>query len=309
MSNLNENSLFFIGVDGGASKCKVRIESEDGSLLGEELSGPANIRLSTNGAWESIYSAINGILRKHDLSLQNQQKHFHAGMGLAGCEVVDAYHAFCQYPHPFKSLKVTTDSHTACLGAHDGQDGSIIIIGTGVVGFQIDHGQTFKVGGWGFPHDDEGGGAWLGLEAVRLTLQWLDGRLKDSNLAKMIYAHFNHNQNALVHWAHESNSTRFATLAPFVIEAAQTNDSSALLLMQRAGDAINKIGNTLFAAQKDQTKLLSCALIGGVTPFIIPFLNDALRARLADSKQSPAYGAIKLIRDHIANQELKANAS
>ena len=46
----------------------------------------------------------------------------------------------------------------------------------GTVAFQIEGDKEYKVGGWGFPHGDEGSGAWLGLEAVRLTLHWLDGR-------------------------------------------------------------------------------------------------------------------------------------
>jgi glucosamine kinase len=50
----------------------------------------------------------------------------------------------------------------------------LIAIGTGTVGYQIEGDKECKVGGWGFPHGDEGSGAWLGMEAVRMTLHWLD---------------------------------------------------------------------------------------------------------------------------------------
>ncbi len=43
-----------------------------------------------------------------------------------------------------------TDAHAACIGAHNGADGAIIIIGTGVVGYQTQNGEGVQVGGWGF---------------------------------------------------------------------------------------------------------------------------------------------------------------
>ena len=47
----------FIGVDGGATKSIVRVEDETGRLLGKEIGGPANIRLSVDQSWQSIHSA------------------------------------------------------------------------------------------------------------------------------------------------------------------------------------------------------------------------------------------------------------
>ncbi len=189
---------FFIGVDGGATKCIVRVEDEAGRLLGRETSGPANIRLSVSQALQSIYTALEKILSPLTMALGDKRFCFHAGMGIAGCEIPAAYQAFLNQPHPFATLIVSSDAHTACLGAHGGNDGAIIIVGTGVVGFQVESQQTMKVGGWGFPHDDEGGGAWLGLHAVRMTLQWLDKRLPVSGIAKAIYHYFDEDQNRLV---------------------------------------------------------------------------------------------------------------
>ena len=75
------------------------------------------------------------------------------------------------------------------------------------MGFQIESKRMTKVGGWGFPHDDEGGGAWLGLHAVKITLKWLDRRLPESGLARAIYAYFAEDQQQLVTWANQANST------------------------------------------------------------------------------------------------------
>ncbi|HEX2549057.1 MAG TPA: BadF/BadG/BcrA/BcrD ATPase family protein, partial [Gammaproteobacteria bacterium] len=148
----------FIGVDGGGTKSKIRIEDKDGNVLGQAVGGPANIRISVENAWRSIYSTIRDILAPLNITLENPDYRFHACFGLAGCEVTDAYHAFLQESHPFQTLELISDAHAACVGAHLGQDGAIIIVGTGVVGYQALSDINSRVGGWGFPHDDEGGG-------------------------------------------------------------------------------------------------------------------------------------------------------
>ena len=289
---------FFIGVDGGATKCIVRLEDEEKRLLGQEIGGPANIRNSIEDTWQSIYTCINKML--HSFSLSFEGACFHVGMGLAGCEVLEAYQAFVKCSHPFKTLVVSSDSHIACLAAHQGGDGAIIIAGTGVVGFQMEVGKTAQVGGWGFPLDDEGGGAWLGLCACRMTLRWLDGRIPVSSLTKKIYAHFSEDQHQLIYFANNANSTQFAELAPLVIQHAKAGDTLAIQLMQQAACAIDEIGLALYKAQKQKNYSLPCSLVGGVASFLEPYLGETLRARLRPFQLPPAAGAILLVRNEMS---------
>ena len=294
---MSEN--FFIGVDGGATKCVVRIEDESGLVLGTAVGGPANIRLSVDEAWEAIFSAINAILTKNNLSLTRPDLRFHAGMGLAGCEVSDAYAAFLAAAHPFATLVLTSDAHTACLGAHAGAEGAILIAGTGVVGFQIEAGTTTKIGGFGFPHDDEGGGAWLGLKATGIALKSLDKRMPETLISRKILTHFDNDNDAFITWANQANSTAFAELAPMVIELAAADDPFAKAIMQEAALAIEQIERALLCAQQNQKTPLPCALVGGVAPFLIPYLSEALRSRLTSCKYSPDAGGILLIRQRL----------
>ena len=84
----------FIGIDGGGSKSKVRIEDAEGHLLGQAMSGPANIRLSVEGAWRSIYAAIEEVLHPQGIFLADKNNRYHMGLGLAGCEVPEAVQTF-----------------------------------------------------------------------------------------------------------------------------------------------------------------------------------------------------------------------
>ena len=286
---------FFIGVDGGATKCTIRLEDESGRLLGQAISGTANIRISVDETWQSINSALNQLLKPNGLNLEQHQ--FHVGMGLAGCEVAEAYKSFIDHNHQFHTLIVSSDAHTACLGAHKGGDGAIINIGTGTVGFAIHEGKIIKVSGWGFPHDDEGGGAWLGLQAVKMTLQSLDGRLPMYSLAKAIFGHFGDDQERLVSFANQANSSAFASLTPFVIRCAQSGDKQCASLLHEAAFAIDKLGQALF---KSCPLNLPCVLIGGVAPFLEPYLGKDLHRRLSPCQASPDVGAVMLVKQHLS---------
>ena len=294
----------YIGVDGGATKCKARIEDAAGNLLGQAVGGPANIRLSVDTSWQSIYESINAILTPLDISLQNSKYDFHIVLGLAGCEVQQARNIFLAAEHPFASLHLTSDAHVACVGAHAGADGAIIIVGTGVVGYQVHGEHTNKVGGWGFPHDDEGGGAWLGLEVTRLTFQWLDRRGAVSPLLEAVFAYFSNNLNDFSTWANRATSNEFAKLAPLVVNHSLQNDVMAHKLMQQAALAIDSVASALEKMHPENSHALPCSLFGGIAPFIEPWLSQPLRARLAPRQGDANSGAIIMARELLAEKQI-----
>lgn len=290
----------FLGVDGGATKCVVRLEDENGRLLSTGRGGSANIRLSVEAAWASIHQALNEALLPLQLTLAEAVPAIRAGMGLAGCEVQEALQAFLKKAPPFYQLKVGSDAYTACLGAHAGQDGAIMIAGTGVVGYHIQSGQTAKISGWGFPHDDQGGGAWLGLEAFKLALQSQDGRRPVSLLSQAVAAYFDYNAITMMDWANQANATDFATLAPLVVKAAEAGDETAVSLMQEAAACLDRVSDALIAKQLPETVALPCVLIGSIAPYLRPFLKASTQARLIEGKDSPEAGAILWVRQYAA---------
>jgi len=287
-------SNIFIGVDGGATQSRVRIEDDAGHVIGQSVGGPANIRLSVDESWKSIYRAIEKALEPSAISLEHPDYHFHLGLGLAGCEMTEAVNDFLSRPHSFSSIDLKSDAHIACLGAHQGKEGAIIVIGTGVVGYQLEQGQSSQVGGWGFPHDDEGGGAWLGLEAARLTCQWLDHRVENSPLAEELFHFFGRDTQQFIAWSNRANSSEFARLAPFVIRHVQQKEPHALRLIQQAARTIDQIGMTLIRLQQ---KCVPCSLIGGIAPFIEPWLCASLRERLVPRQADADAGAILMVRE------------
>lgn len=296
---MKDKQNIFVGVDGGASNCRLRLEDASGKLLGCGRAGLASIKWSVPETWISIMTAFNEATKEAGIDVQDNKHCFHLGCGLAGCEIPQACQEFlANAPSIFTTKHLQSDAYTACLGAHAGQDGSIIIVGTGVVSVQIQNGKTLTVGGWGFPHGDEGSAAYLGLEAVRLTTQWLDGRHDDSPLLSAIAGRFSNDAAALATWANRANAGAFATLAPEVIKHADNGDNNAIELVQRAAREIDKIAMVL---QKNVQggKNLPCCLLGGLAPLIEKWLSDDLRQHLVPCKHDATVGAILMVRKQL----------
>ncbi|NEO86390.1 MAG: hypothetical protein F6J87_19350 [Spirulina sp. SIO3F2] len=295
----------WIGIDGGATKTIARVEDGHGQLIGLGRSGSANIRWDAAGAWESIQGAIAEALNQGEIAWDDSQYQWYCGAGLAGTQVPEACEHFLQIQHPcnrFAGLKLHSDGYISCLGAHGGQDGAVIAIGTGVVAYQIEGETVTRVSGWGFPQGDEGSGAWLGLQAIRQTFQWQDGRDEGSPLTTAILDRFEGDFTRFMVWANDATSKDFAAIAPIVINQAQAQEPRAVALMQQAAQEIDKIWSALVSKQRQP---LNCSLLGGIAPALEPWLGESLRSRLVPAQQDAAQGAILMIRQAVKGSSFK----
>lgn len=280
------NKDIYIGIDGGGSKCAIRVEDAEGELLAEAQAGPANIAMSFEQAWDSIRHACQ--LAKIDFSSPNLS--VHAGMGLAGTEDVTAVHQFLDFLHPFDSLVLKSDAYIACRGAHAGADGAIIISGTGIVGYAVQDDEDIQVSGWGFALHDVGSGAWLGYEAIRCMLKWRDQRCRSTPLLEALFKQIDDN---IVSFSRRADATRYAEFAKIVFEYAQ--DPVAEHLLTIAAKEIEAIYMTLC---KSRIQFPLC-LHGGIAHHLMPYLSIGFINHLVPTQGDALQGAMSMIRDEV----------
>jgi glucosamine kinase len=190
---------------------------------------------------------------------------------------------------PFGQTTITTDARAACIGAHGGKPGGVIVAGTGTIGWAEPGGR--RVGGWGLPVSDEGSGAWIGCEALRRVLWARDGRISWTNLLNALFEHFDRDPHAIVRFSSEALPRDFGALAPIVVEHASQNDPAGVELMQLAGGHIDRLSERLIAlgAQK-------LALVGGLAPTMVAWISDATRGHLVPPEGDALDGAVRLAR-------------
>lgn len=285
----------YIGVDGGGTSSRLVMRNAEGDLLGTGYSGAANIRLSVDTALASIQEALQQAFSQSSIQQNDHNYCFHIGLGLAGTEAKSACIEFLARFPRFDTVVLESDAVSACFGAHNGQDGAIIIIGTGVIGYKIIQGQHQRVGGWGFPYDDTGGGAWLGLQAIRYTLECYDGRRAPSPFLDEVYTFFHQNIEELIAWATQATATEYATFAPLLIKYMDQKDPYAIELIEGSAVGLSRILKTLIA---DSESIPVC-LCGGLAQYIEPYLKKLINITIVPPLYDASEGALLLLKNKI----------
>ena len=156
--SMTNSHRFFLGIDGGGSKCRARIRDVQGRKLAEAVGGSSNIYQDYNGSIANIVAVATEAAKSAGVAISD----LHAGLGLAGIVTSVGAEKIQTAELPFASVIADNDAFVACLGAFGGDNGGIVIAGTGSIGLGIVDGQRHMVGGWGFQLGDHGSGAWLG---------------------------------------------------------------------------------------------------------------------------------------------------
>ncbi|NQZ13075.1 MAG: ATPase [Algicola sp.] len=300
MQQALEPAPLFLGIDGGGSKTRAIIYQQD-KILGTGVSGPGNPYHGFEQSIDSVISATQKALIDAELS-PNTISQLVAGVGLAGVNLPHLYDRVSNWQHPFKVMYLTTDLHIACLGSHQGQDGAVIITGTGSCGFSDSGDKPLVVGAHGFPHGDKGSGAWLGFSAVEHVLLAMDGLADATVLTEKVSEVLGcRNDLELVTAISGQKSGFFAKLARTVFDAVDEGDQVAINIVKDGAAYISELARKLW-----QTNPGRMSIIGGLSPRLMPWLDKEVAQRLSAPLAPPEMGAIFFAQEQMAANQKSA---
>jgi len=284
-----------MGVDGGGTKCRVRIESTSGDLLGVGLGGAANPSQGLTTVANSIVSATQMALNEANLPA-NVMKNIVVGAGLAGLHLPQYQQLMMSWQHPFKALFLTDDLQTALLGAHQGSEGAVVIVGTGFSAMSLVKGEKTAIGGYGFLMADYCSGSWIGHQAVQAALLDIDNLAPKTLLTSMLENKFNGRGCQLVNELVGATPKEYGAIAPLVFLAAEKQDLVANQIINQSRQFISRVIELL--AKSNPARI---SLVGGIAQRIQPSLSDDILNKLSQPLQSPEQGAI-----HFAKAQYQA---
>ncbi len=284
---MNSAASYFLGIDGGGSKCRARIRHRDGTLLGEAVGGSSNIYQDFDGALANIVSVAGQAGKLAGVSAQD----LHAGLGLAGIVTSVGAEKINGAGLPFASVTADNDAYAACVGAFSGNNGGIVIAGTGSIGLALVEGDHHMVGGWGFQLGDHGSGAWLGHHAVRRAALAMDGLLQPTHLIEEILVRVGRTRQTVSLWSETATPRDYAAFAPIVFETAARADVQGMTIVIEGAAAISKLGHALLARGAKRI-----CLLGGLAGVYPPYLDADVRAALVPPQADAMDGAIMMAR-------------
>jgi glucosamine kinase len=291
---------YLLGVDGGGTGTRVRLARVDAQCHVHELasasSGPSGLGLGLARAWAAVQDAQARAFAAAGIDPPLPSR-IAIGLGLAGVHNKEWARAFVAQDPGYAALRLETDAFTTLMGAHDGQPGAIVAIGTGSVGEALlQGGARREVGGWGFPAGDEASGGWIGLRAVGHIEQVLDGRRSPSAFADALIAACGGGRDAIQSWLGQATQTTYASLAPIVLQHAGDPVARAILLA--AGAEAGSIARAL-----DPEGALPLALCGGLGAALRDWLPPEMAARARPPQGDSAAGALRMIALHITPKD------
>ena len=207
-------------------------------------------------------------------------------------------------------VHLDNDMHVAYAAAFERGEGVLVYAGTGSVGYhETNSGQVFSAGGYGYLIDDYGAGYWIGHEAIKQTMRWVDeyGHPSEAILARAVYEVLGGSdwETVLSVIYGENPRTILARLVPAVAKAAQAGDETAIHILQNAGRELSRLAAVIL---KRLGKRLPVAFSGGISK-ASPILTEALRVALPEGTTfhtvttEPVQAAATLALRKAQNQE------
>ena len=238
--------MIFAGVDGGATRTRVVLASDDGAILGAGLAGPANYdNVGIEEARSNIDCAFERAWKRTLLPREPAQAVF---LGMAGVvspkdrSTITSMALDISAASP-PAIFVDHDIRIALAGGLAGREGAVLIVGTGCscYGRRAD-GRSHRTG-WGYLLDDMGSGYYLGLQAMIALTRETDGRGKPTALSAAVRSALGFEQTddiMRILYHDHLTVTQIASLAPFVLDAAGHGDDVALTILRTGAHELSR---------------------------------------------------------------------
>ena len=298
---------YVIGADGGGTKTDMVLMSHQGYIKGRVQGGCSNYQAIGGEKLKIVLLMEIEKLIKVAQIQESQITRFLFGLAGAGRqsdrEAVQALFDDTRYSG---RIHIESDARVALAGAFGNRPGIILIAGTGAICFGMHaDGQMERSGGWGYLLGDEGGGYYLGREAIVAALKDYDGRGEKTSLRSIIENRYDiRSIDTLIPmiYQEEIDRTDIAGLAPLVFQAAISGDSVAKLIVENSGRELGLLLQSVYVRMQNEGETLPVALIGSIfiqKEVLLPVLREGLggivsKLHFQDPEFDPALGAAML---------------
>ncbi|WP_036826412.1 BadF/BadG/BcrA/BcrD ATPase family protein, partial [Photobacterium sanctipauli] len=158
---------------------------------------------------------------------------------------------------------------------------------------------TTLYGGWGFPIGDEGGGAWIGFNAVQYLIESLESKRESTThkndqqalLTKTLTPIVGGRRDQLLTWLKSASASNYAQLAPVVINCAEQGCRSSQGILARGTKHIEQL-----AIKCCKNNNLDIVFLGGLSHYYQHQLPEHWQQRIIKPKGNALDGATLLAR-------------
>lgn len=292
--------MYKIGIDGGGTKTSFKLYNEEGECLRQRSKETCHLlQVSPERAIQILREGVNELIE----DLADDEKIL-IGLGLAGYGEDEALRLeiekVCEKALSPHEYYLFNDVMIALEGALNGEEGILVIAGTGSIALSKKENHYRRVGGWGYMLGDEGSAYWLAKEIFKHYSRQVDGREAKTQLVELIKERFNLDKDydLISYYSNELKNDRrkVAQQAILLEKLIDLEDPVADKLLDKLVSHLSLLINSL---ARDFNKDIKVSYLGGVFN-----LGEALferlelelsdHLRLTKALESPEKGAVLL---------------
>lgn len=250
-----------IGVDAGGTKTTAQLFNVQNKLIATARSGYGNPLIDYQQALSHIEQAVQALLETAKITHSEIEV---LAIGIAGAEGGGFLDKMSKYFEKKFSFPVVTmsDLFLSHIATFSGQNGTMLISGTGTSVLTKNQGKFQQKGGWGHILGDEGSGYWLGLAMLKVLTHYFDGNTLPSEMYVLIETLLEKapTKQALIDLVYRQPKANVAALASLTTDFEETTFMQNL--MSQCADHLAEL--VISSLDKTSAKSLSLALEGSV---------------------------------------------
>ncbi len=276
-------SGWILGIDGGGTNSRVRVESAEGRELYRGRGAGTNPNAAGfDRAVASIRELVLGALGGAGLDAGSCAAAYLGGAGVDRPAEREAMAAVLAGLLPGARVDAGNDAEAALAGALRSPEGYLLIAGTGSIALARSRdGGRCRAGGWGHWLGDEGSAFWLAFEAIKAGLRASEGRGPATALGEAALEYFGlSGYDGLVGLMYAGfDKAAVARFAVRVEEARALGDPVAVALFDEAARELAALAASVYDRFGARIAERRIALYGGLMDNNF-WLKTALTSRL-----------------------------
>lgn len=294
----NNNTGYLLGIDGGGTKTEFLLTDSVGNEIRRlflEGSNPVN-----KGIENACAVLKNGIMQICESADIRKTSVF---AGIAGVKTGENHKLINNFLSlfGFASFSCGSDIDLALEVALKGEDGTAVIVGTGIVAYSRYDGKFYRTGGRGYMIDKGGSGFHFGSDALNSAFEFVDGRGGSETILRLIEKRLGKSLESSDE-IYKDGAAGIASFAPVIFEAFELGDSKAAEIIDRNAYETAKIINAAlkFSGNRD-VKVVVCGGLCKQKEILYPFLIKYIESKtsLTFLDEPMVNGAILLAKSNL----------
>ncbi len=294
---------YFIGIDGGGTKTAFACYNEENTFISECVLPSCHVlQVDADRAVSILKTGVENLIA--EIPEKDAQIYICAGLAGYGKNIAlrKQIEAICSLSFTAYPYLIKSDADIALAGALNGEDGILVIVGTGSIALSQNRGKSSRCGGWGYMLGDEASAYDMAKQLFAAYTRQCDGRIPETILKSYVKENCglsdDYDMIAYVSEVLGNARDKISKLSMLVYALAKQNEPCALEIYENAAKEIASLINTLAKAFEGR---VTASYAGGVWN-AKDILVDKVKCYLSEHvdfespKFDPSYGACILAK-------------